>query len=169
MAALAPEHLTGTTNEGSSERWITEQLRATGISTGADAYKFVRFIPWHVGLTIEGMPIPSIAGRFYSGTTESGGLNAPLAFAETGSKSELEKAHVRGRIAVIEVPTADTATAPTLDGAVSAAKEAGAAALLAVTSGPEDYPVQEDIDSRAGVLGMPVLFVGKRSGEAVIE
>ncbi|MCW3026856.1 MAG: hypothetical protein JWN81_67 [Solirubrobacterales bacterium] len=168
-AALAPEHLTGTTNAAATERWISEQLRATGLSTGADAYKFLRFIPWHVGLSIEGVPATSLVARLYSGTTPSGGLAAPLAYAETGSKSELEKAHVSGRIAVVEVPTADTATAPTLDGAVKAAKEAGAAALVAVTSGPEDYPVQEDIDSRAGVLGIPVLFVGKRSGATVIE
>src|SRR5207302_835944 len=81
-----------TTNDASSERWISEQLHAAGLSTGADAYKFVRFIPWHVGLTVEGQPIPSVVARFYSGQTESGGLNAPLAFAVTGSKRERELA-----------------------------------------------------------------------------
>jgi hypothetical protein len=65
---------------------------------------------------------------------------------------------------VVDAPTVDTATEPTLDEAVKNAKAAGAAALVAVTEGPEDYPVQEDIDARAGELGMPVLFVGKRSG-----
>ena len=168
-AALAPEHLTGTTRSASTERWISEQLQAAGLSTGADAYKFLRYIPWHVALSVAGVPVESVDARFYSGTTPGTGLDAPLAWAELGSASQLERAHVRGRIAVIETPSADTATEPTLDAAVSAAKAAGAVALVAVTAGPEDYPIQEDIDSRAGMLGMPVLFVGKRSGAGVIE
>jgi PA domain-containing protein/peptidase M28-like protein len=167
-AALAPDHLTGTTDSATTERWLSEQLAAAGLKTGSDAYRFLRFIPRRVSLSVEGAPVESVAARFYSGTTPPQGIDAPLAWAQTGSASEFSQAEVKGKIAVVEALTLDTATEPTLDGAVSAAKAAGAAALVAVTEGPEDYPVQEDIDARAGELGMPVLFVGKRSGANVI-
>jgi Peptidase family M28 len=166
-AALGPDHLTGTTNAAATERWIREQLSAAGLSTGADAYRFLRFIPRRVSLAVEGVPVGSVAIRFYSGTTQPQGIDSPLAWASTGSAKALSEAS--GKIAVIEVPTVDTATEPTLDNAVNAAKSAGVLALVAVTNGPEDYPVQEDIDSRAGELGVPVLFVGKRSGSSVIS
>jgi len=113
--------------------------------------------------------VPSIAPRLYSGTTPAGGLAAPLAYASLGTARDMSSAAVKDRIAVVDVPYNDGATAPTLEPAITAAKAAGAAALVAVTEGPEDYPIHEDVDSRAGLLGLPVVFVGKRSGAAVID
>lgn len=165
-AALGHDHLTGTTNAVATERWIREQLAAAGLATGKEAYEFLRFIPRRVSLSVEGVPVDSVAVRLYSGTTAREGLTGALAWAETGTSRELASA--AGKIAVVEAPSVDTATAPTLDEAVKNAKAAHAEALIAVSDGPEDYPVQEDIDSRAGTLGMPVLFVGKRSGANVI-
>jgi dienelactone hydrolase len=168
-AALGPNHLTGTTTAADTERWVAEQLRAAGLQTGSDYYTFPRFVPEQVALSIEGAPVESLAARFYSGTTGPEGLSAPLAWAETGTARELEAAGVSGKIAVVETPTVDSAIEVGLDEAVKNAKADGAAGLVAVTEGPEDYPVQEDMNARAGELGMPVLYVGKRSGAAVIE
>ena len=168
-AALAPDHLTGTTDSARTQAWVAAQLRAAGLQTGADAFKFLRFTPQRVTFTVDGVSIPSIAPRFYSGTTPAAGISAPLAYAQYGTAQQMSSAGVQGKIAVIDVPTADTATEPTLDSAVAAAKTAGAVALVAVTEGPEDYPVQEDVDSRQGIVGLPTIFVGKRTGQAVIS
>jgi hypothetical protein len=167
-AALAPDHLTGTVDAGATEAWVSNQLKSAGLDTGTDAYSYFRFLPQHVALTVDGAPVHSVVARFYSGTTPPAGITSELVDAGDGSTTEFGQVNASGHIAVIDAPTVDTALEPTLDSAVAAAKAAGAAALIAVTEGPEDYPVQEDIDSRAGLLGMPVVFIGKRSGAAVI-
>jgi hypothetical protein len=158
-AALAPTHLSGTDDSGVTQAWMARRLRAAGVRTGADAFSFFRFTPRAVALEADGRPVPGVVARLYSGTTPTAGLRAPLA---TGDGD------VKGKIAVVDVPAADGLT-PTLESAIGKAEDGGAAALVAVTEGPEDYAVQEDVDSRAGLLGMPVVFVGKRSGAAVLD
>jgi dienelactone hydrolase len=166
-AALAPDHVSGTTDSGATQSWLRRQLHAAGLATGTDAYRFFRFVPQRVRLDLSGVPVPSVVARFYSGTTPLGGLSKPLAYASLGTAQSYAQASAGGRIAVVDAPVVD-GVAATIDSAVTNAKAAGAAALVVVTEGPEDYPVQEDIDSRAGMLGMPVVFVGRRTGAQVI-
>jgi len=162
-AALAPDHLTGTTDSGATQEWLREQLEAAGVPTQSDAYRFFRFIPRRVRLTLDGVAVPSVIARFYSGTTPTGGITAPLAYAG----QQVGQADVKGKIAVVEAQVVD-GIAASVDSAVANAKAAGANGLVVVTDGPEDYAVQEDVDSRAGLLGMPVVFAGERSGAPVV-
>src|SRR4051794_16678464 len=168
-AGLAPDHLSGTANSGATQAWMARQLRAAGLKTGADAFSFYRFTPHTVALEADGQPVPGVAPRLYSGTTPADGLAAPFAYAGQGTAQQMSSADVKGKIAVVDVPYSDGATAPTLEPAITNAKAAGARALVEVTEGPEDYPVHEDVDSRAGLVGLPVIFTGKRSGGAVID
>ena len=167
-ASLAPNHLTGSANEAATQDWISRQLADAGLQTGSDAYTFLRFAPRTVALTVAGRPVASIAARFYSGTTPHGGVTAPLVYAGYGTAQQDSQAGVAGKLEVIDVPMVDDAVAPSLDPAFAAARSAGAVGLVAVTEGPQDYPVQEDIDSRQGVQRLPAVFVGKRSGTGVI-
>jgi hypothetical protein len=89
-------------------------------------------------------------------------------YAGYGTAQEDSQAGAAGKLEVIDVPMVDDAVAPSLDPAFSAAQTAGAAGLIAVTEGAQDYPVQEDIDSRQGVQSLPTAFLGKRSGAGVI-
>src|SRR5947209_5229213 len=166
-AGLAPDHVSGTTDSGATQAWLKDQLHAAGLVTGTDAYRFFRFVPEQVRLAISGVPVPSVVARFYSGTTPAGGLSRTLVYAQNGTAQSYSSAGAAGKIAVVDAEQAD-GVAPAQDSAVDNAKAAGAAALVVVTEGPEDYPVQEDIDSRSGMLGMPVVFVGKRTGAQVI-
>src|SRR3954454_18092021 len=149
-AALARTHLSGTTDSGVTQAWMARQLQAAGLSVSADPFSFYRFTARRVALEADGRPVPSVAPRLYSGTTPTAGLQAPLVYANYGTARDM--AGAKGRIAVVDVPYSDGATAPTLEPAISAAKAAGAAGLVAVTEGAEDYPVHEDVDSRAGLL-----------------
>ena len=72
--------------------------------------------------------MPSVAPRLYSGTTPAGGLSAPLAYAGLGTAREMSGAG--GKIAVVDVPYSDGATAPTLESSITYAKAAGAKALV---------------------------------------
>ena len=110
------------------------------------------------------MPRASIPGR-----RRRLGITAQLVYAGLGNAQEDSRAGVAGKLEVIDVPMADDVASPTLDQAFTAAQAAGAAGLIAVTQGPQDYPVQEDIDSRQGVQKLPTLFVGKGTGAGVIN
>jgi hypothetical protein len=167
-ARIAPDHLTGSPEEAATQRWVADNLARAGLQTGANSYTFLRFAPKTVALTVAGHKVRSPATRFYSGTTPPAGVSRPLVYAGLGSAEEDSKAGVAGNLEVIDVPMADDVASPTLDQAFTAAKAAGAAGLIAVTEGPQDYPVQEDIDSRQGMQGMPTVFVGKASGAGVI-
>lgn len=168
-ASLAPNHLTGSANEARTQAWVQRNLVAAGLRAGSDAYTFLRFAPDRVALTVGGRPVGAIAPRFYSSTTPAGGVSAPLVYAGLGSAEEDSIARVAGKLEVIYVPMADNVASPTLDDAFTAAQAAGAAGLIAVTDGPQNYPVQEDIDSRQGLQDLPTLFVGKDSGAGVIK
>src|SRR4029077_12113328 len=91
-AALAPDHLPGTADAATTERWIREQLAAAGLSTGTDAYHLLRFIPRRVSLSVEGVPVDSVAVRLYSGTTAPEGISAPLAWVSTGTAKAFAEA-----------------------------------------------------------------------------
>jgi hypothetical protein len=167
-ARIAPDHLTGSREEAVTQSWVSGELARAGLETGSDAYTFLRFAPATVALTVSGQELGSLAPRFYSGTTPPGGISRQLVYAGLGSGQEDAQAGVAGKLEVIEVPMADDVASPTLDQAFAAAKAAGAAGLIAVTEGPQDYAVQEDIDSRQGMQGLPTVFVGRRTGSGVI-
>jgi hypothetical protein len=167
-ARIAPDHLTGSPEEAVTQDWVTRELARAGLETGRDAYTFLRFAPETVALTVAGDRVRAIAARFYSGATAPQGVSRQLVYAGLGTAQEDSQAGVADKLEVIDVPMADDVASPTLDQAFTAAKAAGAAGLIAVTQGPQDYPVQEDIDSRQGVQGLPSVFVGKRSGAAVM-
>jgi hypothetical protein len=67
-AALAPDHLTGTTDSATTERWIAEQLHAAGLGTGADAYSTPSLHSPAGDAEHRGVPLRSVVARFYSGT-----------------------------------------------------------------------------------------------------
>jgi hypothetical protein len=167
-ASLAPDHLTGSPDEARTQDWVSSQLARAGLEPGSDSYTFLRFTPQTVSLSVDGKPVGSLAPRFYSGATPAGGDSAPLVYAGLGTAQEDARAGVAGKLEVIDVPMVDDAVAPSLDTAFTAAKAAGAVGLIAVTRGAQDYPVQEDIDSRQGMQGLPTVFVGKRTGAGVI-
>jgi hypothetical protein len=167
-ASMGPDHLTGSPDETATQDWVAQQLTNAGLQTGSEAYTFLRFAPQAVSLTVSGAPVGALAPRFYSGTTPAAGITAPLVYAGLGSAEEDARAGVAGKLEVITVPMVDDAVAPSLDTAFSAAQAAGAVGLIAVTQGAQDYPVQEDIDSRQGEQRLPTVFLGKRTGAGVI-
>ena len=73
-----------------------------------------------------------------------------------------------GRIVVVRVPYEHNSKAVGLYPAIETAVKGGAAGLVAVTQAVGDFPKWEDVNARNGTGPLPVLMVGKRSGEAVI-
>ena len=163
------DHQTGSTSEAATQRWIETQFSALGLRTGRDPYRFFAFNPGVVSLRVAGNPVSPVLPYFYSGTTSAGGVSAKLVDAGLGTSAEVSAAKVAGKIAVIEVPAVKDSIDPTFANAVTALRAAGALALVAVTDGPGNLPFEEDVDSRAGIIGLPTIFVGKQSGAGVMS
>ena len=166
--ASQPDHLSGTPRSYAVTAWIATQLRSDGLQTGSQAFAFDRFLPVKVSLSVgsRGLRAAAIAPLFYSGRTGSAGLRAPLADGGTGT---FDPATVRGKIVVVSISYLENALAVGLPAAIEAATKDGAKALVVVSQGPADYPRWEDVDARGGTGHLPVLIVGKRTGQQVIE
>jgi len=163
------DHLTGSRSDLRTQDWMRRELAAAGLRTGVDGYSYFGFSVRHLALTVANRRYRSIAALYYSGATGPSPRLAELAYAGLGTSAEVSQADVGGRIAVIQVPyVADGGLDPTLSSAFSNIEQAGAVGLIAVTDGPQDFPVNQDVDSRAGVQELPTLLVGKRSGQAII-
>lgn len=162
-------HQTGSSSEAATQGWIRSQLSALGLKTGRDAYRFYAFNPGAVSLRVEGNSVSPVLPYFYSGTTPAGGVSAELVDAGLGTSAEDSAAKVAGKIAVISVPAVKDSIDPSFAQAVTALHSAGAVALVAVTDGPANLPFEEDVDSRAGIVGLPTVFIGKQSGTGVIS
>lgn len=167
---LGPRHhLTGSREDERTQRWMRDELAAAGALAGTDAYSYFSFRPRRVGLSVAGRPYENVAPFFYSGTTGRQPRTAALVDVGLGSQAEVAAADVAGKIAVIDVPYFKGALDPTFAPAFARLEAAGAVGLVAVTGGPQDLPVNQDVDSREGAQHLPTLFIGKRSGREVIE
>jgi dienelactone hydrolase len=168
-SALGPDHLTGTADEARTQSWFAARLQADGVEVGRNAYTYLGFHPKLVSLRLEGQPAISsnIAAYFYSGTTAARGITAPLVDAGHGTAAEVSNAHVAGKIAVVELPSVNGLTEG-FTNAFSAVESDGAAGMVAVTDGPANYPVQQDVDSREGLQHLPTVILGSVTGQHVI-
>jgi len=168
-------HLTGSVQEEQTLVWMLDQLQATGAQTGVDGVSFYAFQPTPSSLGVNGRPVGSLAPYFYSGQTGSSAISAPLVDAGEGTPADLARIDVKGKLAVIRVPYLEDFLDPTFTGqgpvpaAFKSIAAAGALGLVAVTDGPQDYPVNEDVSSTLGLQTLPTLFVGKRTGASVIS
>lgn len=161
-------HLTYSSSEQRTLDWMAHQFRTDRMTTGSNPYSYLAFYPHRVALSVAGRNFLNITPYFYSGTTGARPRVAPLAYAGLGTPAEVAAAGVRGKIAVIWVPYVDDGLDPTLPGAFSAIEQAGAVGLIAVTQGPGNYAVNQDVNSRAGLQKLPTVFIGQISGARVI-
>jgi hypothetical protein len=171
--ASHPNHLSGTADSAAAESEFTGALAAAGLKVCEQAFTFPRFTPTAVGLSVEGTAVPAaaIAPLLYSGATGPTGTTAPLFYiGETENKETVtfEKSEVEGKIVVAKIPYQTNSKALGLDPAIEAAVEDDAAGFVAVTQAVGNYPKWEDTNARNGTGTLPVLSVGKTSGEAVV-
>jgi hypothetical protein len=171
--ASRPNHLSGTAESAAAESELTGALAAAGLKVCEQAFTFPRFTPTAVGLSIEGTAVDptAIAPLLYSGATGPAGTTAPLFYiGETENKETVsfKKSDVEGKIVVAKIPYQTNSKALGLDPSIEAAVEDGAAGFVAVTQAVGNYPKWEDTNARNGTGTLPVLSVGKTSGEAVI-
>jgi hypothetical protein len=166
-----PNHLSGTAASAAEEREFQANLAAAGLTLGEQAFTFPRFSLESVGLVASGTTIPeaAIAPLLYSGTTPAGGVPAELFYGGTAAATPAFSAsEVEGKIVVVSVAYEHNSKAIGLYPAIETAVKGEAAGLVAVTQVVGDYPKWEDVNARKGTGALPVLMVGKRSGEAVI-
>jgi hypothetical protein len=162
-----PDHLSATAASAAAEDEFQANLAAVGLRLGEQAFEFPRFAVESVGLSAGGRTVPAtaIAPLLYSGTTPAGGVTAPLFDGGAGGFTAGEAA---GKIVVVRIPYEHNSKAVGLYAAIEKAVVGGAKGLVAVTQAVGDYPKWEDVNARDGTGPLPVLMVGKRSGEAVI-
>jgi hypothetical protein len=171
--ASRPNHLSGTAESAAAESELTGALAAAGLKVCEQAFTFPRFTPTAVGLSIEGTAVDptAIAPLLYSGATGPAGTTAPLFYiGETENKETVSftPADVKNKIVVAKIPYQTNSKALGLDPSIEAAVEDGAAGFVAVTQAVGNYPKWEDTNARNGTGTLPVVSVGKTSGEAVI-
>jgi hypothetical protein len=167
-----PNHLSATENSFAAEDEFQANLAAAGLTLGEQAFEFPRFAVEAVGLTAGAIAVPAaaIAPLLYSGTTPAGGVTAPLFDGGTAAPTPAFTAsEVAGQIVVVQVPYEHNSKAVGLYPAIETAVEGGAKGLVAVTQAVGDFPKWEDVNARDGTGPLPVVMVGKRSGEAVID
>jgi hypothetical protein len=163
-----PNHLSGTPNSAAALAQITGQLAAAGLKLGQQAFTYPGFLPTQVALSVGPTTVPAaaIAPFLYSGTTPPAGVTAPLF---DGGDGVFDKTKVAGKIVVVSIAYQNNSKGVHLESAIELAVEGNAEGLVAVTQGVADYPKWQDTNARTGTGPTPVLMVGKRSGEAVIE
>ncbi|MBS1892538.1 MAG: M28 family peptidase [Actinobacteria bacterium] len=166
-----PNHLSATPDGYAAEDELQANLAAAGLTLGEQAFEFPRFAIEAVGLTAGTTTVPAaaIAPLLYSGKTLAGGVTATLFDAGNATATpSFTSGEVAGKIVVVSVTYEHNSKAVGLDPTIEAAVEDGAVGLVAVTQAVGDYPKWEDVNARRGTGPLPVLMVGKRSGEAVI-
>jgi hypothetical protein len=166
-----PNHLSATPDSYAAENEFQANLAAAGLTLGEGAFEFPRFAVEAVGLTAGATTVSgaAIAPLLYSGTTPVGGVTAPLFDGGTAAATPAFTAsEVAGRIVVVRVPYEHNSKAVGLYPAIETAVKGGAAGFVAVTQAVGDFPKWEDVNARKGTGLLPVLMVGKRSGEAVV-
>jgi len=165
--ASLPNHLSGTANSAHALEEITGGLAAAGLRLGQQAFTYPGFLPTDVSLGAGSTEVPAaaIAPFLYSGTTPPGGVTATLFDGGDGVYDESE---VGGKIVVVSIAYQNNSRGLNLESAIEAAVEGDAEGLVAVTQGVGDYPKWQDVNARTGTGPLPVLMVGKRSGEAVV-
>ncbi len=171
--ASRPNHLSGTAGSAAAESEFTGALAAAGLKVCEQAFTFPRFTPTAVGLSVEGTAVDptAIAPLLYSGATGPAGTTAPLVYVGETKNEEavaFAESQVKGKIVVAKIPYQTNSKALGLDPAIEAAVEDGAAGFVAVTQAVGNYPKWEDTNARNGTGTLPVISVGKTSGEEVI-
>src|ERR1700754_5149950 len=157
----SPNHYSGTQADWSEENTVAEQFEADGLKVDSIAYNFPRFRPTQVSLSVDGtyFPASALAPLIYSGTTEAGGITAPLAAAANGTMP----AEAAGKIVVVSA-LSKGAVATSVPKAIAA----GAAAEVFVTNSLDNFPAWEDVNSRKGTGTLPVILIGKKSGAELL-
>jgi hypothetical protein len=166
--ANLPNHLSSTPNSTAALDEFSHQLSAAGLKLGQQAFAYPEFVPNQVALTAGSTSLPAekIAPLLYSGVTPAGGVTGQLFYG--GSSGTYDKSQVEGKIVVVSVAYQNNSKALNFYPAIESAVEGHAAGLVAVTQAVGDYPKWEDVNARNGTGPLPVVTVGKKSGEAVI-
>jgi hypothetical protein len=159
----SPNHYSGTQADWSEENTVAEQFEADGLKVNSIAYNFPRFQPTHISLSVGGIyfPASALAPLLYSGTTEAGGIKAPLFAAADGTIPV--PAEAAGKIVVVSA-LSKGAIATSVPKAIAA----GAVAEVFVTNSLDNFPAWEDVNSRQGTGSLPVILIGKKSGAELL-
>jgi hypothetical protein len=169
--ASLPNHLSSTQNSTAALNEFSSLLCGAGLKLGQQAFAYPEFVPKQVALTIGSGPTPTaipaaaMAPLLYSGTTGTGGTTGQLYYGGTGI---YDKSQVAGRIVVVSIAYQTNSKALNYYPAIESAVEGGAEGLIAVTQAVGDYPKWEDVNARNGTGPLPVVNVGKHTGEAII-
>ena len=157
----SPNHYSGTQADWSEENTVAEQFEADGLKVNSIAYNFPRFQPQHISLSVDStyFPASALAPLLYSGTTEAGGITAPLEAVANGAITS----EAAGKIVVVSA-LSKGAIATSVPKAIAA----GAAAEVFVTNSLDNFPAWEDVNSRQGTGKLPVILIGKKSGAELL-
>ncbi len=155
-----PNHYTGTAYDALELVVIRRELAADRLKLGQVSYSFPENVPTRVGLTVGSVhePASALAPEQYSGVTGTHGVSGRLYYGGNGTGNLSGGA---GKIIVF--------SGGSVLGEVAAGAAAGAKAIVAVSPGVQDFPAWEDINARAGTGSVPVLYVGKDTGESVVS
>ena len=166
-----PNHLSSTPGSTAALNEFSGLLCNAGLKLGQQAFSYPKFVPEQVALSVgtgatpTTIPAAELAPLLYSGTTGANGVTAPLYYGGTGI---YDKSQVAGKIVVVTINYQTNSKALNYYPAIESAVEGGAKGLIAVTQAVGDYPKWEDVNSRKGTGPLPVVNVGKHTGEAVI-
>lgn len=156
-------HRTGTPGDAATAAWIAEEFRSAGLRTVAEDFTFTRFAPRRVSLTV-GDFRPVAFPLYYSGMTGPEGVVGRLVDVSVGTPLDFERVDVAGSVAVIDVPAVQNAISPTLEGAISAARDGGAIAIVLSVRAALNEAAAYNMEARGGLCGIPIVIVGKIDG-----
>ncbi|MFC4273821.1 M28 family peptidase [Achromobacter aloeverae] len=150
------EKVSGTPEEQQACDYLTAQLRAMGVSY--KVHRFDSYISYPTATTLtllvpEARDIPAV-GVAFTRDTGAAGIEADIVWAGAGGPEQYADLDARGKIALIDkLPTY---------GLCEAARKAGAAALVGMSSGPQRHkmtcsPIWGAPASKAEVDAMPAI------------
>lgn len=164
-------HRTGTAGGQRVSEWVAAQFRDMGLRTQVEPFQFNRFTPrraqLHFVADAGAAADVNVFPLYYSGTTGADGITAELVDVGSGSPVDFAGKNLRGKIVLAKVALVERALTPSLDGVLQSAAAAGAAAVVVAIQGPQNLIVASNVDSSAGLCGLPVLYIGKQDGRTL--
>lgn len=157
-------HRTGTPGGRATADWIASELTGYGLDVTYEPFTFRRYAPAQVSLAVGGFR-PETFPFYYSGFTSPEGVTAELVDVGLGTPLDFARADVAGKIALVDVPAVQNALVPSFEPAMSAAREAGAVAVVASIRGALNRVAAQNADERGGLCDLPTVIVGKVDGQ----
>lgn len=158
-------HRTGTEGGERLVNMLDQRLRGFGLKTQIEPFEFTQFVPRSVSLKLDDGSDVKVFPYWYSGSTGSEGLRAPLVDVGSGTQPEFDAAKVAGKLVLASIPLQLRALMPSLPEVMKRAHAAGALAVVAsIQNAPANLIVAANAESEAGLCGLPVLFVGAQDG-----